>query len=58
MGERVATLTVYGGYAEYVYVAEKKLISVPAVLDPTEVVLEVVGGQEHGKAARFERGDE
>jgi NADPH:quinone reductase-like Zn-dependent oxidoreductase len=37
VGERVAALTVYGGYAEYVYVSEKKLISVPAALDPAEV---------------------
>ncbi|MBM4459026.1 MAG: hypothetical protein FJ011_14905 [Chloroflexi bacterium] len=37
-GDRVAALTVYGGYAEYVYVAEKKLIPVPAALDPAEVV--------------------
>ena len=37
-GDRVAALTVYGGYAEYVVVAEKKLIPVPAALDPAEVV--------------------
>ena len=37
-GDRVAALTVYGGYAEYMYVAEKKLIPVPAALDPAEVV--------------------
>jgi NADPH:quinone reductase-like Zn-dependent oxidoreductase len=37
-GDRAAALTVYGGYAEYVYVAEQKLIPVPATLDPAEVV--------------------
>ena len=37
-GDRMAALTVYGGYAEYVFVAEKKLIPVPAALDPAEVV--------------------
>lgn len=37
-GDRVAALTVYDGYAEYVYVAEKKLIPVPAALDPAQVV--------------------
>jgi NADPH:quinone reductase-like Zn-dependent oxidoreductase len=37
VGDRVAALTVYGGYAEYVYVSEKKLISVPAALDPAEI---------------------
>jgi NADPH:quinone reductase-like Zn-dependent oxidoreductase len=38
VGDRVAALTVYGGYAEYVYVAEQKLIPVPATLDSAEVV--------------------
>jgi NADPH:quinone reductase-like Zn-dependent oxidoreductase len=37
-GDRVAALTVYGGYAEYVTVREKKLIPVPAALDPAQVV--------------------
>jgi NADPH:quinone reductase-like Zn-dependent oxidoreductase len=37
-GDRMAALTVYGGYAEHVFVAEKKLIPVPAELDPAEVV--------------------
>ncbi|MEW5868564.1 MAG: medium chain dehydrogenase/reductase family protein [Chloroflexota bacterium] len=38
LGKRVAALTVYGGYAEYVYWSEKKLIPVPAGLDPAQVV--------------------
>ncbi len=37
-GDRVAALTVYGGYAEFVYRAEKKLIPIPASLDPAEAV--------------------
>lgn len=34
----VAALTVYGGYSEVVYWPEKKLIPVPAALDPAQVV--------------------
>ncbi|MBN1312952.1 MAG: zinc-binding dehydrogenase [Anaerolineae bacterium] len=38
VGDRVAALTAYGGYSEYVYLPEKKLIPVPTALDPAEVV--------------------
>lgn len=37
-GERVAALTVYGGYSEVVYWPARKLIPVPAALDPAQVV--------------------
>jgi NADPH:quinone reductase-like Zn-dependent oxidoreductase len=37
-GDRVAALTVYGGYAEYIYLGEEHLVHVPATLDPAEVV--------------------
>jgi NADPH:quinone reductase-like Zn-dependent oxidoreductase len=37
-GDCVAALTVYGGYSEVVYWPEKKLIPVPAALDPAQVV--------------------
>jgi NADPH:quinone reductase-like Zn-dependent oxidoreductase len=37
-GDRVAALTVYGGYAEYIYLAQEDLIPVPAGLDPAEAV--------------------
>lgn len=37
-GDRVAGLTVYGGYSEYVYLSQKKLIPVPETLPPAEVV--------------------
>jgi NADPH:quinone reductase-like Zn-dependent oxidoreductase len=37
VGDRVAALTVYGGYTEYVYLAENQLIPVPAGLDPAQV---------------------
>jgi len=38
IGDRVAALTVYGGYSEYVYLTEKQLIPVPATVDPAEAV--------------------
>ncbi len=38
VGDRVAALTIFGGYAEYIYLDEKDLIPVPGVLDPAEAV--------------------
>lgn len=38
IGDRVAALTVYGGYSEVVYFPVRRLIPVPAALDPTQVV--------------------
>jgi NADPH:quinone reductase-like Zn-dependent oxidoreductase len=38
IGDRVAALTVYGGYSEYIYLQEDQLIPVPPGLDPAEVV--------------------
>ncbi len=61
VGERVAALTVYGGYAEVVFVYAKKLISVPAALDPAEVVPlilnYIVAYQTLHRSARIEAGD-
>lgn len=37
-GDRVAALTVWGGYAERVCIAETNAIKVPADLDPAEIV--------------------
>jgi NADPH:quinone reductase-like Zn-dependent oxidoreductase len=37
VGDRVAALTVYGGYAEYIFLAPEKLVHVPAMLDPAAV---------------------
>jgi NADPH:quinone reductase-like Zn-dependent oxidoreductase len=37
VGDRVAALTVSGGYAEYIYLDQAKLVHVPADLDPAEV---------------------
>ena len=38
VGDRVAALTAYGAYAEYLYWDADQLISVPATLDPAEAV--------------------
>ncbi len=37
-GDHVAALMVYGGYSEVVYWPARKLIPVPAALDPAQVV--------------------
>jgi len=37
-GQRVASLTVHGGYAEYVYLSPDDLVPVPDGLDPAEAV--------------------
>jgi NADPH:quinone reductase-like Zn-dependent oxidoreductase len=36
-GDRVAALTTCGGYAEYIYLPQEKLVHVPIELDPAEV---------------------
>jgi len=38
VGDRVAALTTYGGYAEYIYVDEERLVHVPSSLDAGEAV--------------------
>ena len=37
-GQRVAALLIHGGYSEYVFVPEEKLVPVPEDLDPAEAV--------------------
>ena len=37
-GQRVAALTVHGGYAEYIYLPQEALVPVPDGIDPTEAV--------------------
>ena len=39
VGDRVAALTNFGGYAEYIVLDEEQLVHVPATLDPAEAVL-------------------
>jgi NADPH:quinone reductase-like Zn-dependent oxidoreductase len=38
IGDRVAALTVYGGYAEYIYLDQKRLVPMPSELDPAQAV--------------------
>ena len=38
VGDRVAALTVYGGYSEYIFLNEEHLVHVPGTLDPAEAV--------------------
>jgi NADPH:quinone reductase-like Zn-dependent oxidoreductase len=38
VGDRVAALTVYGGYAEYIFLGEEQLIPAPTTVDPAEAV--------------------
>jgi len=38
VGDRVAALTTFGGYAEYIFLGEEKLVHVPPALDPAEAV--------------------
>jgi NADPH:quinone reductase-like Zn-dependent oxidoreductase len=39
VGDRVAALTNFGGYAEYIFGDEQKLVHVPTALDPAEAVV-------------------
>lgn len=39
VGDRVAALTQFGGYAEYIYLPEDELVQVPKILDPAEAVV-------------------
>jgi NADPH:quinone reductase-like Zn-dependent oxidoreductase len=39
IGDRVAALTQYGAYAEYIYLDEEKLVHVPPSLDPAEAAV-------------------
>lgn len=38
VGDRVAALTNFGGYAEYILLGEEQLVHVPTTLDPAEAV--------------------
>jgi len=39
VGDRVAALTNFGGYAEYIFLDEEHLVHVPTTLDPAEAVV-------------------
>lgn len=61
VGDRVGALTVYGGYAEYVFLGEDQLIPVPTAVDPAEAVPlilnYIVAYQSLHRCAEIEPGD-
>jgi NADPH:quinone reductase-like Zn-dependent oxidoreductase len=61
VGDRVAALTNLGGYAEYIFWDEQKLVHVPATLDPAEAVVlilnYVVAYQVLHRSAQVKPGD-
>ncbi|MBN1814611.1 MAG: zinc-binding dehydrogenase [Anaerolineae bacterium] len=61
VGDRVAALTAYGGYAEYIFWGAKQLIPVPTALDPAEAVPlilnYIVAYQSLHRSARVRAGD-
>jgi NADPH:quinone reductase-like Zn-dependent oxidoreductase len=61
VGDRVAALTTYGGYAEYIFLGEKQLIPVPAAFDPAEaaplILNYIVAYQTLHRTARVKAGD-
>jgi NADPH:quinone reductase-like Zn-dependent oxidoreductase len=61
VGDRVAALTIFGGYAEYTYLNAKDLIPVPEALDPAEaatlILNYLVAYQTLHRSARVEAGD-
>jgi NADPH:quinone reductase len=61
VGDRVAALMVYGGYAEYIFLREGQLVPVPSTLDPAEVaplILNyIVAYQTLHRSAKVKAGD-
>jgi NADPH:quinone reductase-like Zn-dependent oxidoreductase len=61
VGDRVAALTVSGGYAEYIILGEEQLIPVPNTLDPAEaaplILNYIVAYQTLHRAAKVKAGD-
>ncbi len=61
VGDRVAAWTVFGGYAEYIYLREKQLIPVSPRLDPAEAVTlilnYIVAYQTLHRSAKVQAGD-
>ena len=61
VGDRVAALTVYGGYAEYIFLGQEELIPVPVTLDPAEAVTlilnYIVAYQTLHRSAKVKAGD-
>jgi NADPH:quinone reductase-like Zn-dependent oxidoreductase len=61
IGDQVAALTVYGGYAEYIYLDQKQLIPMPTALDPAQAVTLIlnylVAYQTMHRTAKVKAGD-
>jgi NADPH:quinone reductase-like Zn-dependent oxidoreductase len=61
VGDRVAALTAYGGYAEYIYLDAGKLIPVPSTVDPAEaaplILNYIVAFQTLHRSAKVKAGD-
>jgi NADPH2:quinone reductase len=61
VGDRVAALTVLGGYAEYIFLGQEELVPVPVTLDPAEAITlvlnYVVAYQVMHRKARVKVGD-
>ncbi len=61
VGDRAAALTIFGGYAEYIYLDVDDLIPVPEPLDPAEAVTlilnYIVAYQTLHRSARVKAGD-
>ncbi|MFH1632818.1 MAG: medium chain dehydrogenase/reductase family protein [Chloroflexota bacterium] len=61
VGDRVAALTAYGGYAEYIYWKSDRLIPIPTTLDPAEAVTlilnYIVAYQTLHRSAKVKAGD-
>jgi len=61
VGDRVAALTIHGGYAEYIFLGEKQLIPVPTTLDLVEaaplILNYIVAYQTLHRTAKVKAGD-
>ena len=61
VGDRVAALTVFGGYAEYIFLGKQHIIPVPTTLDPAEAVTlilnYIVAYQTLHRSAKVKAGD-
>jgi NADPH:quinone reductase-like Zn-dependent oxidoreductase len=61
VGDRIAALTIFGGYAEYIYLRENDLIPVPDALDPAEaatlILNYIVAYQTLHRSAKVKAGD-
>ncbi|MCJ7433605.1 MAG: medium chain dehydrogenase/reductase family protein [Anaerolineales bacterium] len=61
VGDRVAALTAYGGYSEYIFLKQKQLIRVPTNIDPagaaTLILNYVLAYQTLHRSAKVKTGD-